>query len=69
MLGPVRIPHMTWAPTVLDAINIFEAEIVHDPIVPTPGRARPEERRTGVDLRAYGGSEKRRREREADQAL
>ena len=69
MLGPVRIPHMTWAPTVLYAINIFEAEIVHDPFVPTPGRARPEERRTGVDLRAYGGSEKRRREREADQAL
>ena len=55
---------MTCAPTVLDAINCFEAEIVHDPFVPTPGRARPEERRTGVELRSWGGYEKRRRERE-----
>ena len=66
MLGPVRIPHMTWAPTVLYAITIFEAEIVHDPFVPTPGRARPEERRTGVELRSWGGYEKRRREREGE---
>ena len=66
MLGPVRIPHMTCAPTVLDAINFFEAEIVHDPFVPTPGRARPEERRTGVELRSWGGYEKRRREREGE---
>ena len=37
---------------------------MHDPFVPTPGRARPEERRTGVELRSWGGYEKRRRERE-----
>ena len=52
---------MTCAPTVLYAINFFEAEIVHDPFVPTPGRARPEERRAGVELRSWGGYEKRRR--------
>ena len=57
---------MTCAPTVLYAINFFEAEIVHDPFVPTPGRARPEERRTGVELRSWGGYEKRRREREGE---
>ena len=54
---------LTCPPTVLDAINFFEAEIVHDPFVPTPGRARPEERRAGVELRSWGGWRWRGRER------
>ena len=52
-LGPEQAPEFGGVldhdlpPTVLDAINMTCPPTVHDPFVPTPGRARPEERRAG----------------------